>query len=103
MLKTIKDTLIDYISIGVIVSIITALIRPYISFRQLVRDIAISFVFSTLAGLMLEYLDIAFAVKAGLSGVCGLFGVRLYEIADAILLHIQNHPSDVLKKLDKND
>lgn len=101
MLKTLKETALDFCTIGVIMSFIVAFIRPYVSIKQKIRDILLTFTFSMLAGLLLEYWAIPFGVKAGISGVCGLFGIWLYELVVAILQYARRHPEEVLKKLDK--
>lgn len=102
MLKDIKDLILDCSIIASFTTIVTIVIRPFISVKKMIKDSTITFVFSMLAGLLLEYFDIPYAVKAGLSGVCGLFAVRLYEIIETVLLKINKNPSIVLKKLDKH-
>ncbi len=95
MLKTIKEVAIDFGVIGLIMSIVVAFVRPFTSLKQKVRDVMLTFTFSMLAGLLLEYWAIPFAVKAGISGVCGLFGIWLYELIVAVLQHLQQHPEEV--------
>lgn len=101
MLKTLKEVAIDFSMIGVIMSIVVAFVRPFTSIKQKIRDIVLTFTFSMLTGLLLEYWAIPFAVKAGISGVCGLFGIWLYELITSVLQYIHKHPEEVLKKLDK--
>lgn len=101
MLKSLKEVAIDFGMIGVIMSFVVAFIRPFVSIKQKIRDILLTFTFSMLAGLLLEYWAIPFGVKAGISGVCGLFGIWLYELIVALLLYLRKNPEKVLKKLDK--
>lgn len=101
MLKTLKEAAIDFGTIGIIMSIVVAFIRPFVSIRQKIRDVILTFTFSMLAGLLLEYWTIPFGVKAGLSGVCGLFSIWLYELIVSFLLYLRKNPGEVLKKLDK--
>ena len=101
MLKSLKEVAIDFGMIGVIMSFVVAFVRPFISIKQKIRDILLTFTFSMLAGLLLEYWAIPFGVKAGISGVCGLFGIWLYELIVALLLYLRKNPEKVLKKLDK--
>ena len=101
MLKSLKEVAIDFGMIGVIMSFVVAFIRPFVSIKQKVRDIILTFTFSMLAGLLLEYCAIPFGVKAGISGVCGLFGIWLYELIVSLLQYLRKNPEEVLKKLDK--
>lgn len=88
----IKDVITDYGLWGLFVGVITMLIKPFISIKQSLRDMLITFVVSMLCGLLVEYMNIPTPVKYGISGVCGLFGVRLYMIADALLKSAQHDP-----------
>ena len=54
-----------------------------------------------LAGLLLEYWDIPYAVKAGISGVCGFFAVRLYGIAISFLTKVEENPDIIIDKVKK--
>lgn len=101
MLKSLKEVVLDFGIIGVIMSFVVAFIRPFVSIKQKVRDIILTFTFSMLAGLLLEYWAIPFSVKAGISGVCGLFGIWLYELIISILQYLRKNPEEILKKLDK--
>lgn len=101
MLKSLKEVALDFGIIGIIMSFVVAFVRPFVSIKQKVRDIILTFTFSMLAGLLLEYWAIPFGVKAGISGVCGLFGIWLYELITSVLQYIRKHPEEVLKKLDK--
>ena len=101
MLKSLKEVALDFGIIGIIMSFVVAFVRPFVSIKQKVRDIILTFTFSMLAGLLLEYWTIPFGVKAGISGVCGLFGIWLYELIIAMLQYLRKNPEEVLKKLDK--
>lgn len=101
MLKSLKEVALDFGTIGIIMSFVVAFVRPFVSIKQKVRDIILTFTFSMLAGLLLEYWTIPFGVKAGISGVCGLFGIWLYELIISMLQYLRKNPEEVLKKLDK--
>lgn len=101
MLKSLKEAAIDFGMIGVIMSFVVAFVRPFVSIKQKIRDIILTFTFSMLAGLLLEYWTIPFGVKAGISGVCGLFGIWLYELIISLLQYLRKNPGEILKKLDK--
>lgn len=108
MLKDISETLKDYGIVGFVMSVMTLIIRPFISVRQVIRDCTITFIFSMLGGLLLEYVDIPFTVKCGLSGVCGLFAVNLYIVLEQVFNHLAENPEKVVhhflrKKDSKND
>ena len=72
--------------------IITVLIKPFVSWKRAIRDIILSFIFSMLCGLLLEYWEIPYAVKVGISGTCGLFAVRIYEIINIFFSKVEQHP-----------
>ena len=91
-MEKVKEIMAQYSIWGAFLGIITILIKPFISIKQTLRDMLITFVVSMLCGLLTEYMDITTPVKYGISGVCGLFGVRLYMIADSILKSAQNDP-----------
>ena len=55
MLKEIKELLFDYGLIGLTMGVMTMIIRPFISVKQTVKECLITFIFSMLAGLLLEY------------------------------------------------
>lgn len=101
MLKSLKEVALDFGIIGIIMSFVVAFVRPFVSIKQKVRDIILTFTFSMLAGLLLEYWAIPFGVKAGISGVCGLFGIWLYDLIISMLQYLRKNPEEVLKKLDK--
>lgn len=104
MFKDIGETLKDYAIVGTCIGGVSVLIKPFVSLKQTIRDVAISFVFSMLAGLLLEYLDIPYSVKVGLSGVIGLFAVRIYMIIESILKRVEQNPDVVIDKIkDKLD
>ena len=71
MEKELKDLINNYCLWGIFLGIITMLIRPFISVKQTIRDMAITFLVSMLSGLLMEYVDIPVSVKFGFSGVCG--------------------------------
>lgn len=91
-MEKLKAIMEDYGLWGIFLSFITILIKPFISIRQSLRDMLITFIVSMLSGLLVEYMDIPMPVKCGISGVCGLFGVRLYMIADTLLKSAETDP-----------
>ena len=99
MFKDIGETLKDYAIVGTCIGGISVLIKPFVSIRQTIRDAVISFVFSMLAGLLLEYVDISYSVKVGLSGIVGLFAVRIYMIMESILKRVEENPDIVVDKI----
>lgn len=92
MMEKLKEIITSYSLWGIFLGLITMLIKPFISVRQTLRDMLITFIVSMLCGLLAEYMDIPTPVKYGISGVCGLFGVRLYNIADSFLRTAQKDP-----------
>lgn len=99
----IKEVIGTYSLWGVFLGIVTFFIRPFISVRQSLRDAAITFLVSMLSGLTFEYLDVPEAVRYGLSGVCGLFAVRIYMIAESILKSVEKDPMNFIKTWRGND
>lgn len=96
-----KEALINYSIIGVIMSIFTILIKPFVSWKETVRNAALTFVFSMLGGLLLEYMDIPLPVKCGLSGLCGFFAVQINAIILSILKKVEENPEQVINKARK--
>lgn len=102
-MERLKDIIRAYGAWGVFLSVVTVVIRPFISIRQSLRDAAITFLFSMLSGLTFEYLDVSDPVKYGLSGVCGLFAVRIYMIADSLLRQAEKDPINFIRYWRKHD
>lgn len=101
MLRDIKEVVIDYAIIGGTMAILTAIIKPFICWKKTIRDLILSFIGSMLCGLLLEYWEIPYAVKVGISGTCGLFAVKIYEVIESLLTNIKENPEKILEKLDK--
>ena len=80
-------------------AVLTAIIKPFICWKKTVRDLILSFLGSMLCGLLLEYWEIPYAVKVGISGTCGLFAVKIYEVIESILQRIKENPDEVIDKL----
>nr|DAY67461.1 MAG TPA: LydA holin phage, holin superfamily III [Caudoviricetes sp.] len=99
MFKDIGETLRDYAIVGTCIGGVSVLIKPFVSIKQTIRDAVISFIFSMLAGLLLEYVDIPYSVKVGLSGIVGLFAVRLYMIIESVLKKVEENPDVVIDKI----
>ena len=101
VLRDIKEVVTDYAIIGGTMAVLTAIIKPFICWKRTVRDLVLSFLGSMLCGLLLEYWEIPYAVKVGISGTCGLFAVKIYEVIEAILQRIKENPDEVIDKLSK--
>lgn len=99
MFKDIGETLRDYAIVGTCIGGVSVLIKPFVSIKQTIRDAVISFIFSMLAGLLLEYVDIPYSVKVGLSGIVGLFAVRFYMIIESVLKKVEENPDVVIDKI----
>jgi hypothetical protein len=98
-MERLKETFAHYGMWSAFLGVIAIIIKPFISVKQTVRDMIITFIVSMLSGLLTEYMDIPLPVKYGISGVCGLFGVRLYAIADGILKTAEKNPVDFIKTI----
>jgi hypothetical protein len=104
LFKDIGETIKDYAIVGFFIGGVSVIIKPFVSVKQLIRDASISFVFSMLSGLLLEYVEIPYSVKVGFSGIVGLFAVRLYMIIESILKKVEENPDIVINKIkDKLD
>ena len=103
MLRDIEDIIQDYVIIGGTMGVITVLVKPFVSWKKTIRDIILSFVCSMLCGLLLEYWQIPYAVKVGISGTCGLFAVRIYEIINILFTKVEQHPEQILRRFRKYD
>lgn len=97
-----KEALINYSIIGAVMSILTMIIKPFVSWKETIRNAALTFVFSMLGGLLLEYIDLPMAVKCGLSGLCGFFAVQINNIILSILKRVEENPEQVINKVIKN-
>ena len=101
VLRDIKGIVSDYAIIGGTMAILTAIIKPFVCIRTTIRDLCLSFVGSMLCGLLLEYWEIPYAVKVGISGTCGLFAVKIYEVIESVLQRIEENPEKIIDKLKK--
>lgn len=101
MQEEVREVIEEYSGIGLVMVLFTTVIRPFVSIRQSIRDSAIVFIFTILAGVTLEGLDISPYFKLGFSGLCGFWAVRLYEICLALLMHIKDNPEKIIAKLDR--
>jgi hypothetical protein len=99
VLRDIKEVVVDYAIIGGTMAILTAIIKPFICWEKTIRDLVLSFLGSMLCGLLLEYWEIPYAVKVGISGTCGLFAVKIYEVIESLLTNIKENPEKVIDKL----
>ena len=101
VLRDVKEVVADYAIIGGTMAILTAIIRPFICWKKTNRELVLSFLGSMLCGLVLEYWDIPYAVKYGISGICALFAVKIYEVIESILQRIKENPEKIIDKLEK--
>ena len=99
MLRDIEEVVADYAIIGGTMAVLTTIIKPFICWKKTIRDLVLSFLGSMLCGLMLECWEIQYAVKVGISGTCGLFAVKIYEVIESILQRIKENPDKVIDKL----
>lgn len=99
----IKEVIATYSIWGAFLGVISFFIRPFISIKHSIRDAIITFLVSMLSGLMFEYFDIPDSVRYGLSGVCGLFAVRLFMIAESILKSVEKDPMNFIKMWRNHD
>lgn len=97
----VREVVEEYSAIGVVMVLFTTLIRPFISIRQTIRDSSIVFVFTILAGVIMEGFDISPYFKLGFSGCFGFWAVRLYEILKAIFTKVEQNPDIILDKLER--
>ena len=101
MQDEVREVIEEYSCIGVVMILFTALIRPFISVRQTIRDSAIVFVFTIFAGVIMEGFDISPYFRLGFSGCVGFWAVRLYEILKAIFTKVEQNPDIILNKLER--
>lgn len=101
MLRDIEKVVADYAIIGGTMAVLTAIIKPFVCWKKTIRDLVLSFLGSMLCGLLLEYWYIPYAVKVGISGTCGLFAVKIYEVIESILQRIKENPDEIIDKLKK--
>ena len=99
LLRDIKEVIADYAIIGGTMAVLTAIIKPFVCWKKTIRDLVLSFIGSMLCGLLLEYWEIPYAVKVGISGTCGLFAVKIYEVIESILQRLKENPEKVIDKL----
>lgn len=104
MIREIKEIVINYSLVGLVVMFFTILIRPFVNVRTTIRDCAIVFCFSVMSGLLLEHwADILNeSVRTGISGVCGFFAVRIYEVLIALMEHAARNPEKIVDKFKKD-
>ena len=101
MQEEVKEVIEEYSGIGAVMIIFTTLIRPFVSIRQTLRDSAIVFTFTILAGVIMEGFDISPYFKLGFSGCVGFWAVRIYEILKAVFTKIEKNPDIILNKLER--
>lgn len=101
--KDFKELVNNYCLWGVFLGVITMLIRPFISVKQTLRDMAITFLVSMLSGLLMDYIDIPISAKFGFSGVCGLFAVRIFIILENLLIQAGENPVKFIKTIREID
>lgn len=97
----VREAVKEYASIGAVMVLFTALVRPFISIKQSIRDSVIVFVFTILAGVTLEGFDISPYFKLGFSGCVGFWAVRIYEILKAVFTKVEQNPDIILNKIER--
>lgn len=97
MKKEVKEIINNYSIWAFFIGVVTMVIRPFISVKQTLRDMLLTFLVSMLCGLLLEYMQMPDPVKYGISGVCGLFAVRIYMIVDSVLRKAEQDPINFMK------
>ena len=100
MQEEVREAVEEYAGIGIVMTLFTALVRPFISVRQTIRDSVIVFVFTILAGVTLEGFDISPYFKLGFSGCVGFWAVRIYEILKAVFAKVEQNPDMILDNLE---
>ena len=80
-------------------TVLTIMLRPFISVKQILRDCIITFLVSFLCGLCMEYFDIPVPVKCGLSGIAGLFAILIYGIIVGLLTKVRENPKEVIETI----
>ncbi len=103
MEKEIKELIGGYGLWGIFICAATMIIRPFVSVKQMLRDGMITFLVSMLCGLMLEYAEMPVPVKFGISGVCGLFAVRIYLIVENVLIRAGKDPLAFIREIKGKD
>lgn len=97
-----KETLsqiIFYFIWGIFIGVASIMIRPFISLKQTLRDAIITFMVSFFSGLCLLYFEsIPVPVVCGLSGVLGLFAVRIYIVIENFLKQVGDNPMAFIEK-----
>lgn len=100
----VREALSFYAMWAILIGLLTTIIRPFISIKQLLKDVTITFLVSFFCGLALEYFDISVPVKCGISGTMGLFAIFIYNIIARFLSQIGENPIHYLNWFkDKND
>lgn len=94
----VRETLSFYAIWAAIIGLVTLLIRPFISVRQLIRDSIITFLVSFLCGLVIENFDFSIPFKCGISGIAGLFAIFIYNILVRLLIEVEKDPLHYLEK-----
>lgn len=105
MINEYKDVITNYSIIGIVIAILTALIRPFVSIMQTLRECLVVFIFSVLGGLILENWSdvVAEPVRYGLSGLIGFFAVKFYSVMCAIFKRLEQHPEIITDKIERLD
>lgn len=80
-------------------TVLTIMLRPFISIKQILRDSIITFLVSFLCGLCLDYFEIPTPVKCGLSGIAGLFAILIYGIMVKLLTKVKENPDEIIETI----
>lgn len=101
MINEAEELVKEYSIIGIVITAFTVLIRPFVSIKQTLRDSAIVFIFTILAGVIFEGFDISPYFKLGFSGCIGFWAVRLYEILCSLFVHLKENPDKIISKVER--
>lgn len=80
-------------------TVLTIMLRPFISVKQILRDSIITFLVSFFCGLCLDYFEIPTPVKCGLSGIAGLFAILIYGIIVKLLTKVKENPDEIIETI----
>lgn len=100
MIRDVVNTIKEYAIVGVCIGGVSALIRPFVSIKQSLRDTVITFTVAVITGLLLNNIQgMPYSLKVGLSSIAGLYAVRIYMIIDALLLTVEKNPEIIVDKV----
>lgn len=101
MINDFKDVIYGYSVVGIIIAILTAFVRPFVSIWQTLREGIIVAVFSSISGLLLEQWHevISEPTRYGIAGLVGFFAVKIYLVIIAYFNVIEKNPEKIIKQI----